>query len=117
MKQHLWSVALVMVAVAFSACSVMDPPIACYDNEDWPVCEHLEKVCNMGVSLEQACQDFQDGLLEEFPLPEGIPAPEACQEIPPLEIIGTCQLLGVEGAACAEEADCESGICTDDVCG
>ena len=117
MKKHFWTVALLLVAVAFSACSIVDPPVACYDNEDWPVCEHLEMVCNMGVSLQQACQDFQDGLLAEITLPEEIAVPEACKDIPPLEDIGTCQPLGAAGEACAEAADCDSEICADGLCG
>ena len=108
-----------MIGFTTVACTD-DLLIPCYDNSDFS-CDKAERVppvgaedllCNEAVTLAEACQDLLDSL------PPGIPIPDVCDYIPPLENIRTCQPPGGAGCPCAEDADCEDGlICTAEGCG
>jgi hypothetical protein len=106
-------VALSMMVVGIAGCGLIDPPVPCYDNSDFscnigPLGEE-DMVCNMAVSLEEACAELI------AMLPPMVPIPDICQMIPPE--VGTCQVLGGAGDPCAEDPDCGSGTCTDGACG
>ena len=115
MKRALLYLTLLMMAAAISACGVVDPPVACYDNMDYS-CDMLEQiretgdmVCNMEVTLAEECAELT------AMLPPMVPIPEICQHIP--DAVGTCQLIGATGDPCAEDDDCEAtcdlgaGVC------
>ena len=77
MGKSVWSVVLIMIAVAFSACSMGDGPVGCYDNSD-RICDRMEKwnhgdddvdmVCNMATTMADACADLMESLPEEVEL-------------------------------------------------
>jgi hypothetical protein len=111
MRRLLSCVALLMIGFTTVACTD-NPPIPCLENLDF-ICDQAEQippvgvddsVCNMAVTLEEACQELIDNLPP--PAQEHIPV---CDNIP-VEDTGTCQAPGIEGDPCAEDADC-LGVC------
>ena len=118
MRRSLLYVALLMIGFTAVACGLnqTNPPIPC-DGTDF-VCDQAEQlhplggvdlVCNMGYTLEDACQEYL-GML-----PPQAPIPDVCDNIP-VDDSGTCQPLGLAGDPCAEDADCAVGSCTEGLC-
>ena len=109
------------------------PPVPCLEGEDiisemmgdFVDCTDIGMVCNEGVKFSTACSTFIEEVAETaayFGADINDFVPDMCAMLDDndpfnlLDLIGSCQALGEDGAPCAEGADCESTVCTNGVC-
>jgi len=113
MKKTFFGAALLTLAAAMLGCGEVDMIFVCYENHDL-LCNEVEEwqdtdlVCNEAVSVAEQCSEILEGLPDW--LPDWLPIPDVCRHIPDMGFLGTCQALGGEGAVCAEDADCLTGL-------